>query len=152
MTHDCMHFRWTCPHRKSSLNKCWNLESSKQIKKTKCVPRRFGNCQYKHACLEAGENLRSLAVMSQIVWHAGICAGACVVKWKIHTQRWMRVYQRLFIATSHHIACSLYDLIQPLSFYFSSLQSVLLRYLQLHDVWEVAISASCMPPLNFTAE
>lgn len=75
----------------------------------------------------------------------------------MHTKVNVALSHRLFIGTCHHIACSAYDLFQPLSPFFISppysvFYSNFICKTHLHNVWVVATSLSRTPSLNFTAE
>lgn len=52
--------------------------------------------------------------MYQIAWHAGICAISSVIKNAYKSE--LSLSLPVFIRTSHSRACSVHDLIQPLSF------------------------------------
>lgn len=79
------------------------------------VPRRFEQCQQKYACLRI---------------FACVFISDCLTCWDLCKQlcyKMKNTYKgecKLFIRTCHHIACSVYDLIQPLSFSLFPLPAV----------------------------
>lgn len=107
-----------------------------------------------HVCKQAKGKIFDW-FLSQIAWHAGICASSCVIK-NAYKGECGSVSPAFYRAMpSHSLFCVWSDsafifffISPPYSVFYSNF----ICKTHLHNVWVVAISLSCILSLNFTAE